>query len=54
MFDYIRISCCVPAISVADVAGNTEQIAAQMRQAAEQGAFGVRGVAGDGGINALR
>ena len=37
MFDYIRVSCCVPAIEVADVAGNTEKIAAQLRQAAEQG-----------------
>ncbi len=37
MFDYVRVSCCVPAIEVADVAGNTEKIAGQLRQAAEQG-----------------
>lgn len=30
MFDYVRVSCCVPAIEVADVAGNTEKIAGQL------------------------
>ena len=37
MFDYIRVSCCVPAIAVADVQGNGEKIKAQLKTAAEQG-----------------
>ena len=37
MFDYIRVSCCVPDIAVADVAGNAVKIGNQMRKAAEQG-----------------
>jgi NAD+ synthase (glutamine-hydrolysing) len=37
MFDYIRVSCAVPAIEVADVLGNTEKIKAQLRLAAGQG-----------------
>lgn len=37
MFEFIRVSCCVPAIAVADVAGNTEKICAQLAQAAEAG-----------------
>ncbi|MBQ9270013.1 MAG: NAD(+) synthase [Oscillospiraceae bacterium] len=37
MFDYIRVSCCVPNIAVADVAGNAGKIGTQMRKAAEQG-----------------
>ena len=37
MFDYIRVSCCVPDIAVADVAGNAGKIGTQMRKAAEQG-----------------
>ena len=35
MFDYIRVSCCVPAIAVADVQGNGEKIKAQLKTAAE-------------------
>ena len=37
MYDFIRISCCVPAIEVADVSGNCEKIEAQLRKAAEAG-----------------
>ena len=37
MYDFIRISCCVPAIEVADVTGNCEKIEAQLRKAAEEG-----------------
>ena len=37
MYDFIRVSSCVPSIEVADVAGNTERISAQIRQANEQG-----------------
>lgn len=37
MFDFIRVSCAVPAIEVADVAGNTEKIAVQLRRAAKDG-----------------
>ncbi len=37
MLDFIRVSCCVPAIEVADVAGNTEKICAQIRLAAQRG-----------------
>ena len=35
MYDFIRISCCVPAIEVADVTGNCEKIEAQLRRAAK-------------------
>lgn len=37
MFEFMRVSCCVPAIEVADVTGNTEKICAQLREAAKQG-----------------
>ena len=37
MYDFIRISCCVPAIEVADVTGNCEKIEAQLRRAAKDG-----------------
>ena len=37
MFDFIRVSCCVPAIEVADVMGNCEKIEKQLRQAAAEG-----------------
>ena len=37
MYDFIRISCCVPAIEVADVTGNCEKIEAQLRKAAKAG-----------------
>ena len=37
MYDFIRISCCVPAIEVADVTGNCEKIEAQLRKAAKDG-----------------
>ena len=37
MFDYIRVSCCVPATEVADVRGNADKIQTQMRIAAKQG-----------------
>lgn len=37
MYDFIRISCCVPAIEVADVTGNCEKIEFQLRKAAEEG-----------------
>ena len=37
MYDFIRVSCCVPAIEVADVAGNCEKIEAQLRRAAQMG-----------------
>ncbi len=37
MFDFIRVSCCVPAIEVADVAGNTKKIEAQLRQTKQEG-----------------
>ena len=37
MFDYIRVSCCVPAIAVADVLGNGEKIKTQLETAAAQG-----------------
>ena len=37
MFDYIRVSCCVPNVQVADVAYNVRQIREQMRIAAERG-----------------
>ena len=37
MYDFIRVSCCVPAIEVADVTGNCEKIEAQLRKAAAEG-----------------
>ena len=37
MYDFIRVSCCVPAIEVADVTGNCEKIEAQLRKAAQEG-----------------
>ena len=37
MYDFIRVSCCVPAIEVADVTGNCEKIEAQLRRAAQEG-----------------
>ncbi len=37
MFEMIRVSCCVPSISVADVQGNVEKIKAQLREAAGAG-----------------
>ena len=37
MYDFIRISCCVPAIEVSDVTGNCEKIEAQLRKAAKAG-----------------
>lgn len=37
MFDYVRVSCGVPATEVADVMGNTEKIMAQLRQAKAAG-----------------
>ena len=37
MFDFIRVSCCVPAIEVADVMGNCEKIEKQLRQSAAEG-----------------
>ena len=37
MFDFVRVSCGVPATEVADVKGNTEKIAAQLREGAEAG-----------------
>ncbi len=37
MYDFIRVSCCVPAIEVADVTGNCEKIEAQLRRAAQMG-----------------
>ena len=37
MYDFIRISCCVPAIEVADVTGNCEKIESQLRKAAKDG-----------------
>ena len=37
MFDYIRVSSCVPSIAVADVTGNTKKIVAQLQEAAENG-----------------
>ncbi len=37
MLDYIRVSCCVPTVTVADVWGNLEKIKAQLRQAARAG-----------------
>ncbi len=37
MFDYIRVSCCVPNVTVADVRGNTDAILDKLRQAAGQG-----------------
>lgn len=37
MFDFVRISCGVPATEVADVKGNAEKIAAQMKEAAAAG-----------------
>ena len=37
MYDFIRVSCCVPAIEVADVTGNCEKIEAQLRKAAQAG-----------------
>ena len=37
MYDFIRISCCVPAIEVSDVTGNCEKIEAQLRQAEKAG-----------------
>ena len=37
MFDFVRVSCGVPATEVADVQGNAEKIAAQMRKAAQAG-----------------
>ena len=37
MYDFIRVSCCVPAIEVADVAGNCEKIEAQLRKASKEG-----------------
>ena len=37
MYDFIRVSCCVPAIEVADVTGNCEKIEAQLRKSAQEG-----------------
>ncbi len=37
MFDFIRVSCCVPPIDVADVYGNTEKIVNQVKSAAQAG-----------------
>ena len=37
MFDFVRVSCGVPATEVADVKGNVEKIAAQLREGAEAG-----------------
>ena len=37
MYDFIRVSCCVPAIEVADVTGNCEKIESQLRKAAKDG-----------------
>ena len=37
MFDFIRVSCAVPAIAVADVAGNAGKMKVQLQHAAEQG-----------------
>lgn len=37
MLDYIRVSCCVPTVTVADVWGNLEEIKTQLRQAARAG-----------------
>ena len=37
MLDYIRVSCCVPTVTVGDVWGNGEKIKAQLRQAAKDG-----------------
>ena len=37
MYDFIRVSCCVPAIEVADVTGNCEKIEAQLHRAAQEG-----------------
>ena len=37
MFDYVRVTCAVPAVGVADVAGNCEKICAMLRRAKEQG-----------------
>ena len=37
MFDYIRVSSCVPDLAVADVQWNTKMILRQLKTAAEQG-----------------
>lgn len=38
MYEFIRVSCCVPDIAVADVTGNAEKVKEQMQAAAAAGA----------------